>query len=1002
MMPSKPVGTAADPASVSSFPPAPDKPADFLTVQRAEQARIKAWRKNRGVPQDDGDGQLDLIGLAFSGGGIRSATFNLGVLQALAKLEILRYVDYLSTVSGGGYIGGWLAAMTHRLEGGMKDVEGGLDPRQVKGDNLPQKAIAHLRAYSNYLTPKVSVLSADTWSLLSIWFRNTLLNMVTLVTGIAALILFGRFAGLYSMVLTQWTAGIGWALGAFGVAAVTLALNLCAENGRERLPRRFRNDDWVQRLVILPASAGAVLMTFEVYAHPITDWVPKGIVLSVLFLMLQLLAGFSGWFLHHHPRKGAWVWNGLLQICVAAVSGFVTIWLLYAVSCGVKYYAGEQFAPWLVLTVGPPAMLAAVSLGVVVNVGLMGRDIEDSTREWLGRLGAWGMIYGAGWLVFFSVAFLGPLGLKAGWVAFAQWAKATVTLAWVGATVGSLLAAKDPKTGSGRGGGALNVLALAGPWVFLLGFVSLIGLGVHALTLGQVAGPPATASAASAGTASGASATAEVTQSGWKITASFDSKAKPQKTSVWDEYWDEMDVQTLSSLLFKNPSDKVSWYKGQLEVMLLAIAIALVMAWRVDINEFSLHHFYKNRLTRCYLGASRRLRDRVVTSNPFTNFDSADDFPLNHLDDPDYSGPFPIINTTLNLSSGRNLAFQERKGASFIFTPVYCGYDTGKDDSGTSASRRMRVGGDAEGGLTRPGYYPTQLVAMTERKREAPAGVEKAPAAVETAPRFSHDGIMLGTTVAISGAAANPNQGYHTSTAVAFLMTVFNVRLGWWLGNPAGSKPSSNGPTFGLVYTLAELFGTTSSESTYVNLSDGGHFDNLGLYELVRRRCRYIIVSDAEQDEGLNFGGLATVIRMCRTDFGAEIEICLSQIGRKPDNRPECFSVCHHAVGDITYADGTTGRLVYLKSSLTGNDEPADVLGYHKKVAQFPHESTADQWFDESQFESYRALGYHIADKALGDGRAPLSAAKTKQDFFGALKGCVDPPKLSADQAEQQ
>src|ERR1019366_6022241 len=186
-----------------------------------------------------------------------------------------------------------------------------------------------------------------------------------------------------------------------------------------------------------------------------------------------------------------------------------------------------------------------------------------------------------------------------------------------------------------------------------------------------------------------------------------------------------------------------------------------------------------------------------------------------------------------------------------IFTPVYCGYDTGKDDSGTSASRRMRVGGDDEGRPPRPGSYPPQLVARAERKREAPAAVENAPAGVEKAPRFSHDGIMLGTTVAISGAAANPNQGYHTSAAVAFLMTVFNVRLGWCLGNPAGSTPSSNGPTFGLVYTLAELFGTTNSESTFVNLSDGGHFDNLGLYELVRRRCRYIIVCDAEQDEGL-------------------------------------------------------------------------------------------------------------------------------------------------------
>src|ERR1017187_5466278 len=963
------------------YPPAPDQSADFLKVFDEERQRIKAWRKNRGVPEDDGDGRLDLIGLAFSGGGIRSATFNLGVLQALAKLEILRYVDYLSTVSGGGYIGGWLMGMLHRLgAGGMKDVEEGLDPSQVNQNNLPQKAIAHLRAYSNYLTPKVSALSADTWSLFSIWSRNTLLNLVTLLAGIAALILFGRFVGLTSMV-TKWTAGFGWPLAAFGFAAVTLALTL-----KERLPRRFCKDSGVQQLVVLPALAGAILMTFHVHAHPIQDWVPGGIALSVLFLVLQLVAGFWGWFLHHHEQKMAAVLGGLLQLGVAAVSGFVTIWLFYAVSCGVQHYAGKPFDPWLVLTVGPPAMLAGVSLGVVLNVGLMGRDIPDSNREWLGRLGAWAMIYGTGWLLFFSVAFLGPLGVLAAWSAFAAWAKATVTLAWVGATVGSLLAAKGAKTGGDQGGGTMNLVVVAGPWVFLLGFVSLIGLGVHELTLGPVKPAPPAASAS-------AGAMAKVTQSGSTISVTFDSLGGQKKVEVspWDRYWGEMEAQIRSSLLWKNPYDQadIGWYKGVLEVMLLAVAIALVMAWRGDIKEFLLHHFYKNRLVRCYLGASRKRKDRHA--NPFTNFDPEDDFPLNHLDDPDFSGPFPIINATLNLSSGRNLAWQERKGASFIFTPVYSGYDTGRDASGTSTSRRMRVGGDADGGPPPAGYYRTQLVAKTEYRPEADK--PEPPADAGAATRFTNDGIMLGTTVAISGAAANPNQGYHTSTAVAFLMSVFNVRLGWWLGNPAGPKASSNGPTFGLGYTLAELFGTTSSESAFVNLSDGGHFDNLGLYELVRRRCRYIILCDAEQDGRLAFGGLSTVIRMCRTDFGAEINISLSQIARKPDNKPENFSGCHYAVGDITYADGTTGSLVYLKSSLTGNDEPADVLGYHSAVPQFPHESTADQWFDESQFESYRALGYHIADKALGDGRAPLSAAKTKQDFFGALKGCVDPPK---------
>jgi hypothetical protein len=685
----------------------------------------------------------------------------------------------------------------------------------------------------------------------------------------------------------------------------------------------------------------------------------------------------------------------LLQLGVAVVSGFVTAWLFYGISSAVHHYdyASETFAPWLVLTVGPPAMLAAVSLGVVVNVGLMGRDIPDSNREWLGRLGAWAMIYGAGWLLFFSVAFLGPLGLIAGWRAFADWAKATVTLAWAGATAGSLMAAKRAKTGSDQGGEAMNLVALAGPWIFLLGFVSLIGLGVHELTIETPAAAPAAATSSASASAS-ASATAQVTQSGWTITATFHPPGGQKKVDVCAQYWNEMNAQIWSSYVYG--WDKTSWYKGLLEVMLLAVAIALVMAWRVDINEFSLHHFYKNRLVRCYLGASRKRRNR--DPNPFTNFDQNDDFPLNHLDDPEYCGPFPIINATLNLSSGRNMAWQERKGASFVFTPVYSGYDTGRDASGTATSRRMRVSGDVDGGSTRSGYYPTHLVAKTKPKPEE--GPEMVTGG-RGASRFTNDGILLGTAVAISGAAASPNQGYHTSTAVAFLMSVFNVRLGWWLGNPAGSKASARGPTFGLGYTLAELFGTTGADSAFVNLSDGGHFDNLGLYELVRRRCSYIIVCDAEQDGGLGYGGLATVIRMCRTDFGAQIEINLSQLARKPDNKPENFSGCHYAVGDITYAtNDEKGRLVYLKASLTGNDETADVLGRHNAVSQFPHESTADQWFDESQFESYRALGYHIANKALGDGRAPLSE-NTKKSFFGALKGCVDAPDQAADQMQQ-
>jgi hypothetical protein len=953
------------------YPTPPEKPADFPKMFAEERERIRAWRKNRGVPEHDAKDRLDLVGVAFSGGGIRSATFNLGVVQALAKLHILQYVDYLSTVSGGGYIGSWLNALLYRDN--MASIQAGLDPDQVKHDQLPQKAIAHLRAYSNYLTPKISMLSADTWTLWTIWLRNTLLHLTTLVTGIAALILFGRLIGKTAVTraanIPFWSPYL-----CFAIAALLLGLNISG-----KLKKSLRNDQWVQILVILPGAAGSILTAFLDYKCLVDNIWVGGSIISGLYLVLQLTAGFWGCFKRQHDQKSATVWDILLQILVAGASGFFTSWIFYGLSHALNAFDhshASPITPWLVLTVGPPAVLGAITLGVIANIGLMGRDLPDTTREWLGRLGAWACIYTVGWLAFFGLAIFGPVALLAGWSWAYSWAKGTVTAAWIATTIGSLLAAKSPSTGGeqpgSKGGGYMNLIAVAGPYVFAIGFIALIGLGIHELTWVQgkrPSGPQQTASAAPA-------SPPKFSVSGGTVTISLDAKycckQEEQKSSRWEDYWEDMDAQMVW------PREPGNWYKHLSLLLLLCTGICVLTTWRVDINEFSLHHFYRNRLVRCYLGASR---PGVRSPDPFTNFDPQDDIPLNYFDKPDFSGPLPIINATLNLSGGRNLAWQERKGASFVFTPLYSGYDTGRADSGTSASRQIRVRLATDSGATPPAYYPTQYVAKT--KPEA------------SLTRFMSQGITLGTTIAISGAAANPNMGYHTSTAVAFLMTVFNARLGWWLGNPA--KPRSadwTSPTFGLVYTLAELFGTTNADSAFVNLSDGGHFDNMGLYELVRRRCRYIILSDAEQDENLTFNGLGNAIRVCRTDFGAEIDINLSQLARQPDNSFKNFSGCSYAIGTITYKDPEQpqGILVYLKASLTGSGHepvpPADVLGYHNSTPQFPHESTADQWFDESQFESYRRLGLYIAEHALNSGATKIDDGK--DHFFSSLKPCSD------------
>jgi hypothetical protein len=131
--------------------------------------------------------------------------------------------------------------------------------------------------------------------------------------------------------------------------------------------------------------------------------------------------------------------------------------------------------------------------------------------------------------------------------------------------------------------------------------------------------------------------------------------------------------------------------------------------------------------------------------------------------------------------------------------------------------------------------------------------------------------------------------GYHSSSAVTFLLALFNIRLGWWLGNPgrAGADTYRKAsPNVSVGPLLSEAFGLTDSCHPYVYLSDGGHFENLGLYEMVLRRCHCILVVDAGCDPQLNFEDLGNAIRKIRIDLGIDIELNLDQIKRPPTPRP--------------------------------------------------------------------------------------------------------------------
>ncbi len=401
--------------------------------------------------------------------------------------------------------------------------------------------------------------------------------------------------------------------------------------------------------------------------------------------------------------------------------------------------------------------------------------------------------------------------------------------------------------------------------------------------------------------------------------------------------------------------------------------LGLLFAFRVDINEFSMHRYYRNRLVRCYLGASNTRR----AGQSFTGFDPNDDLQLalvskRAAEADGWRYPYPIINSALNLVRKGNLAWQDRKAAAFFFSPLYCGFEvpdwedrraSGAGGPASPGQARRRLGGfrpthdyGSPGAPLKSllrvilGLRPAIDKKIDEKKDEVPDG-----------------GIGLGTAFAISGAAASPNMGFRTTPALSFLMTVFNVRLGWWLGNPSRDGWKRPGPTLALKCLFSELFGLTTIDSKFVYLSDGGHFENLGLYELVRRRCRYVVLCDVGQDQDIWFADLGNAIRKCYTDFGARVEIGVNPIRREvhPYTQEESeFNGSHFTLGTIHYPDQdgapvAPGKLLYIKSSVTG-DEPTDVLHYFSEHKDFPHESTADQWFDESQFESYRALGRHI------------------------------------------
>lgn len=398
------------------------------------------------------------------------------------------------------------------------------------------------------------------------------------------------------------------------------------------------------------------------------------------------------------------------------------------------------------------------------------------------------------------------------------------------------------------------------------------------------------------------------------------------------------------------------WFWGTVGLLLWAFLC-------LNINTFAPHRYYRDRLCECYLAVpgepQRTLAERGIDSllhgacvdraQASTSVGAVKSLPLTSIG-ASPAAPYHLINAVLNAEAGKNPELRGRNGDFFLFSRYYCGCP-----------------------LT--GYI------TTEKMQEANPGID------------------LGTAMAISGAAASTNMGSKTLKRMRFLMTLFNVRLGYWMRRPGSSSWATLIAGPGPLYFLREMLGFVHERTRYVNLSDGGHIENLAAYELLRRQCKFIVCVDAGMEPGMECSDLMRLQRLAEIDFGIRMHFDPGDLSLLPTRYSRAYAILvkiDYAPNEATDKRQTSdqlGWMLYLKLAITGT-EPRHVLDYRRQNPDFPHQSTADQFYDEAQFESYRSLGECAASSLFREeivGRDNKIKKVDVADWFGLLAGSLLP-----------
>lgn len=358
-----------------------------------------------------------------------------------------------------------------------------------------------------------------------------------------------------------------------------------------------------------------------------------------------------------------------------------------------------------------------------------------------------------------------------------------------------------------------------------------------------------------------------------------------------------------------------------LKYFFIAGAIFVLTGFFANPNVITMHRFYRDRLATAYLHFAKDITLPQLSRE--------------HAQGKSNCAPYPLINACLNLLEKDNKTFKGTKTCDyFLLSPLYCG---------------AKLSGYI--GTNSPGYK----------------------------------NMTLATAIAASGAAISANMGLKANKILAFLLTIFNIRLGYWAVNPKYANNNlKSWITWWPYYNIIELLSRTNAKRWRVNITDGGHIENLGIFELLRRKCRLIIAIDASADPDYSFSDLANLVIRARNMLGIAITFRQSPEKAIKPSPSKGFSESHFVIADIENLpkegqekegfkreDKYRGLLVYIKSSLRAQEKFKEVKtrdeNFFYKVSHpsFPHESTVDQFFDEDQWLAYYNLGQYMAGDLL-------------------------------------